>query len=71
MSLGPNYKPDEGDWICASCGCALEQQKTQVFYLESAFDVSLPTCPMCKLRLMPKSLAEGKVVEVETLLEDK
>jgi hypothetical protein len=71
MSIGPNYAPDEGDWICDACACALEQQKIQVFYLESAFDVSLPACPKCKLTLTPKSLAEGKMLEVEALLEDK
>ena len=71
MSMGPSYAPDEGDWTCAACGCALEQQKIQVFYLESAFDVSLPVCPKCKLTLVPKSLSEGKMLEVEALLEDK
>lgn len=71
MSIGPNYVPDDGDWVCDRCGCALEQQKTRVFYLESAFDVSLPACPQCKLALTPKSLAEGKMLEVERLLEDK
>jgi len=71
VSIGPNYMPDEGEWVCDACGCALEQQKIQVFYLASAFDVSLPVCPGCKLTLTPKSLAEGKMREVEALLEDK
>ncbi len=71
MSIGPNYNPDAGDWLCAACACPLEQQKVQVFYLESAFDVSLPTCPQCGLILVPKSLAEGKMLEVESLLEVK
>ncbi|MCL2790158.1 MAG: DNA-binding protein [Desulfobulbus sp.] len=71
MSMSPNYTPDDGDWICEACACPLEQQKVQVFYLESAFDVSLPACPRCKRILIPKSLAEGKMLEVEALLEDK
>ena len=71
MSIGPNYTTDDGDWVCAACGCALEQRKTQIFYLESAFEVALPVCPHCKLTLTPKSLAEGKMHEVEALLEDK
>lgn len=71
MIIAPNYAPDEGDWLCARCGCALEQRKLQVRYLESAFDVSLPCCPNCKSTLVPKSLAEGKMLEVEALLEDK
>ena len=49
----------------------LEQVKVQVGYLGSAFDVSLPRCPSCGLTMIPKSLAEGKMAEVEALLEDK
>ena len=45
--------------------------KVQVFYLNSAFDVMLPRCPQCGLTMVPKSLAEGKMLEVEALLEDK
>ena len=71
MSMGPNYLPDEGDWVCAACGLPLEQRKLQARYLESAFDVSLPACPRCQMTLVPKSLAEGKMLEVEALLEDK
>ena len=71
MSIGPKYTPDEGDWVCDACGLPLEQRKIQVRYLESAFDVSLPACPKCTLTLTPKSLAEGKMLEVEALLEDK
>ena len=71
MSMSPNYAPDAGRWLCAACRCQLEQRKMQVFYLESAFDVSLPCCPHCGLTLVPKSLAEGKMLEVEALLENK
>ena len=71
MSIGPNYSPDAGTWVCGCCSVPLVQQKMQVFYLESAFDVSLPACPQCGLVLVPKSLAEGKMQEVQALLEDK
>lgn len=71
MSMGPNYGPDAGDWVCARCGCALEQSKMQASYLKSAFDVFLPHCPQCELTMVPKSLAEDKMLEVEALLEDK
>ena len=69
MSLNPTYTPDEGDWTCARC--PLEQKTLAVTYLGSAFDVSLPVCPQCGLTLVPRSLALGKMAEVETLLEDK
>jgi hypothetical protein len=71
MTIGPNYLPDEGEWLCETCACPLEQRKMQVTYLGGAFDVSLPACPRCGLTLVPKSLAEGKMSEVEALLEDK
>ena len=71
MSMGPNYAPDGGQWVCCRCNVPLEQGKVPVFYLNSAFDVFLPRCPQCGLTLVPKTLAEGKMVEVEALLEDK
>lgn len=71
MSMEPNYAPDAGNWVCRQCGEALRQEKIQVFYLRSAFDVLLPRCPRCGLTLVPKSLAQGRMVEVEAMLEDK
>lgn len=71
MSMAPHYGPDSGKWHCGRCQRPLEQIKTTVFYLNSAFDVVLPRCPQCGLTLVPKSLAEGKMREVEALLEDK
>lgn len=71
MSMGPNYAPDNGQWICRLCACPLEQGKVQARYLDSAFDVILPRCPRCGMTMVPKSLAEGKMQQVEALLEDK
>ncbi len=71
MSMDPSYTPDAGNWICANCGGKLIQEKIQAHYLNSAFDVLLPRCPQCNMTLIPKSLAEGKMLEVESLLEDK
>ena len=39
--------------------------------MNSAFDVVLPRCPQCGMTLIPESLANGKMAEVEALLEDK
>ena len=71
MALDPEFKPDYGDWLCTSCDVPLEQQKVQVLYMNSAFDVILPRCPRCGLTMIPESLANGKMAEVEALLEDK
>ena len=49
MSMGPNYGPDGGQWVCGRCRVPLEQGKVPVFYLNSAFDVFLPRCPQCGL----------------------
>ena len=46
-------------------------RKVQAEYLQSAFDVFLPRCPQCGLTMIPRTLAEGKMLEVERLLEDK
>ncbi len=71
MSLLPEYRPDEGEWICGRCHRPLTQMKVTVFYLNSAFDVVLPRCALCGFTLVPKTLALGKMHEVEALLEDK
>lgn len=71
MSSKNGYLPDGGDWICGACRVPLEQQKMQVRYLESAFEITLPQCPECGQAFVPKSLAQGKMAEAEALLEDK
>lgn len=58
-------------WHCASCNQPLQPTKMQVTYLNSAFDVELMACPSCGFTLVPESLAVGKMLEVEQLLEDK
>ena len=71
MTMGPSYPPDGGQWRCGRCGCPLEQGKVQVFFLNSAFDVFFPCCPQRGPTMAPKSLAVGKMLEGEALLEDK
>jgi len=58
-------------WHCAGCNQPLQPAKMQVTYLNSAFDVELMACPSCGFTLVPESLAVGKMLEVEQLLEDK
>jgi len=71
MSMEPAYPPDAGEWTCGRCGGALVPSKVEVTYLGNAFTVILPVCPACGLTMVPKTLAEGKMAEVEALLEDK
>ncbi|GBC59433.1 hypothetical protein DENIS_0372 [Desulfonema ishimotonii] len=63
--------PETVDWECATCGRALELSKVHVAYLESRFTVELLRCPDCGLVYIPEELANGKMAEVERILEDK
>ena len=58
-------------WQRATCQKPMEPAKVNVSYLNSVFNVELMTCPDCGFILVPESLAVGKMLEVEKLLEDK
>ncbi|MDR0826796.1 MAG: DNA-binding protein [Desulfovibrio sp.] len=58
-------------WTCASCGSPLELLPADIAYMGSSFQVELPRCRKCGFTLIPQDLAEGKMLEVEKLLEDK
>ncbi|MDL2207464.1 DNA-binding protein [Desulfovibrio sp. OttesenSCG-928-M16] len=59
------------DWTCATCNCPLENLPVDVTYMGSVFQVDLPRCPKCGYTYIPPDLAEGKMREVECILEDK
>ncbi|MEA4855993.1 DVU_1557 family redox protein [Solidesulfovibrio sp.] len=65
------YLPQSGDWVCASCDGPLSPTDTAVTYLEGGFTITVLACPKCGLSLLPESVAVGKMLEVEQLLEDK
>lgn len=58
-------------WICASCECLLELMPVDIAYMGSSFKVELPRCPRCGHTFIPPELAEGKMLDVERILEDK
>ena len=58
-------------WKCRKCGKALETRKVVFDYLGSRFQYDLPCCPDCGAPYVSAALAEGKVAEVELMLEDK
>ncbi len=60
---------DFSAWKC--CGESLQPAPVALDYLDSRFNVELPTCPKCGMVLIPEELALGKMAEVESLLEDK
>jgi len=61
----------ETEWLCTKCSLPLEMGKVDVGYLGSMFPVDLLRCPNCGQVFIPEDLAEGKMAEVEKLLEDK
>lgn len=61
----------ESQWWCTRCSIPLETGKVDITYLGSTFPVDLLRCPRCGQVFIPEDLAEGKMAEVEKLLEDK
>ena len=57
--------------ICCKCGVSLEKRPVTFSYLGSVFNRELPVCPVCGQIYVSKELAQGKIAEVEFLLEDK
>ncbi|MDL2279690.1 DNA-binding protein [Desulfovibrio sp. OttesenSCG-928-G11] len=62
---------EAGAWTCGRCGKALERLPVDIVYMGSSFQVDLPRCPDCAFTYIPPELAEGKMLEVEHILEDK
>lgn len=73
MSLATNQLPEMNvaGWVCRKCGQALQATPVDVTYMGSSFRVELPGCPTCGFIFIPPILADGKMQEVEKLLEDK
>ena len=61
----------DGGWTCGVCNRPLERLPVDITYMGSSFQVELPRCPQCGYTYIPPELAEGKMLEVERILEDK
>lgn len=59
------------DLICQKCQVHLVPQPTTLSYMNSAFPVELPACPICGMVYIPEELATGRILHVEKSLEDK
>ncbi len=57
--------------ICAACNVELAPQKTFFKYLGHSFSADMPTCPKCGQVYVPEEVAEGRMAQVEKMLEDK
>jgi len=58
-------------WKCCKCNEELVLKKTVLNYLGHTVAHEVPTCPTCGKVYIPQELAEGKMAEVEGLLEEK
>lgn len=58
-------------WKCCRCDQVLVPKKVVLEYLGHTVSHELPTCPSCARVYISEELAEGKMAEVEQLLEDK
>jgi NAD-dependent SIR2 family protein deacetylase len=64
-------KMDDNNWKCRKCNKNLVIDKSVLDYLGNTFSEELPKCPSCGKVLIGKELAEGRMKEVEMLIEEK
>jgi hypothetical protein len=58
-------------WRCAKCDRDLTLRNVIFTYLGMSFSHEALCCPSCHMVFIPRSLAEGRMAEVEKLMEDK
>jgi hypothetical protein len=66
-----NNMGDYRIWKCARCDEKLVSRNVIFTYLGMSFSHEVLCCPKCRKVFIPKTLAEGKMHEVEKLMEDK
>ncbi len=65
----PTGEPDKME--CCRCGVPLVLKRADFSYLNYNFHVDVPRCPVCGMIFLPQDLVEGKMAEVEAVLEEK
>ena len=58
-------------WICAKCDAELVPKNAMFSYMGMTFSHEALRCPVCGIVMITKGLADGKMAEVEQLMEDK
>ncbi len=56
---------------CGKCGVELVEKQVMFSYMRRSFGHNVPVCPRCGKPYISRELAEGRMAEVEVLLEDK
>ncbi|MCQ2406157.1 MAG: DNA-binding protein [Oscillospiraceae bacterium] len=57
--------------VCGKCGVNAVKRQVTFDYMRRTFGHEVPVCPKCGKVFIAKELAEGKMAEVEVMLEDK
>lgn len=57
--------------FCEKCDCLLVSADIDLHYLGHTFSHKFLQCPSCKQVFIPEEIVEGKMRQVEELLEDK
>ena len=59
------------EWMCSKCGVELVLKSTMFSYMGMTFAHEVLRCPVCGMVFIQKELADGKMAEVEQLMEEK
>ena len=59
------------NWTCSKCGVELVPKSTTFSYMGNSFAHEVFRCPVCGMVFIQKELADGKMAEVEQLMEEK
>jgi RNase P subunit RPR2 len=62
---------EEKKIICRKCNLALEPKEITFRYMGFHFNHTLPACPACGQVYLSEDVVNGKVKEIELLLEEK
>ncbi len=60
-----------GKWKCKACDRELVLRAADFEYLGQTFQTELLRCPVCGQVYIPPELVDGKMAEVEMIMEDK
>jgi hypothetical protein len=67
----PEGAGETGRFMCMRCAVPLVVGSVEASYLDHAFPVDLPHCPVCGFVYISEELAMGRMLKVEQALEDK
>lgn len=57
--------------ICDRCNVHLEEAEIKFTYLDKTFRYKVPRCPVCGQASLNEELVNGKMKQVEEMIEEK